>query len=454
MIIIHPFRGIRYNAGKVGDLSAVVTQPYDKINDELMEKYYERHPNNFTRIIKARKEPDTYTDNRYIRAQKFLDSWMSEGILQRDPVPAIYPYYQEYTIEGETEKRVRKGVTVLVNLRQSEIKAHEKTLDGPKADRLNLAWATAAQTGHIFILYPDPEGVVNKILDKTAGANEPIAIAGDDFNCTHKLWAITDKSDISAVQEFLKPHKLFIADGHHRTETAINYMNAMDLIGYFGDGTEIPENCMMTLISMNDPGLVVLPTHRYVHSLPDFNFDNFLKAASENFRVEKTEECTDPKHAEQVLQMKLNTARERGEKGFGVYGKGCRCAFLTLTKPGLMKELIPQGYSDAWLNLDVSILHTAILEKIFGIDAQKLALQTNVKYPRHAAPAFEQLENDPNGNLVFMINGTLVSEVEEVASYGEKMPQKSTDFFPKLIDGLVFNKMIFNGNVKSDYYAK
>jgi uncharacterized protein (DUF1015 family) len=248
MIKVFPFRGIRYNADKVGDLSAVVTQPYDKINGELMGVYYDRHPNNYTRIVKAKVEPDDFKDNRYIRARNFMHDWLKTGIMVRDPEPAIYPYYQEYTVDGVT--RVRKGVTLLVNLRETEVKAHEKTLEGPKADRLNLMWATGSHTGHIFILYPDPEGKINAILDKKAGNCDPIAIANDDFGCTHRLWSITDKADIQSVQDILKPHELFIADGHHRTETAMNYMKAMDLIGLEAEGTELPENCLMTLISM------------------------------------------------------------------------------------------------------------------------------------------------------------------------------------------------------------
>lgn len=450
MIKIYPFRGIRYNTDKVVDLSAVVTQPYDKIKDDLMENYYQRHPNNYTRIIKAREEPHTSKDNRYIRARNYIHDWMNDGILVRDNNPAIYPYYQEYMIDGVT--RVRKGVTVLVNLRDTEVKAHEKTLEGPKADRLNLMWATAAHTGHIFILYPDPENRVNAILDKTAGAMDPIAVAKDDFDCHHRMWSITDGSDIAEIQNILQPHDLFIADGHHRTETARNYMNAMDLIGLKGEGSELPENCLMTLISMDDPGLVVLPTHRYVHSVPNFSREEFLKAAAENFTVETESGCTDASHAEQVLKMKLDTARNRGEKGFGVYFEGCYVAFLTLKDSGAMKKLLPGDMSDEWRNLDVSILHTAILENLLGIDSEKLAMQTNVKYPRNAAEAFDELESDPKGNAVFMINPTLVSEVKDIAMAGERMPQKSTDFFPKLLSGMIFNKIRHIG-FGSEYFS-
>lgn len=442
MIKVFPFRGIRYNVQKVGDLSAVVTQPYDKINDELMETYYQRHPHNFTRIIKARVEPDTPSDNRYLRARKFMHEWMRDGVLVRDPEPAIYPYYQEYAVEGVT--RVRKGVTLLVNLRETEVKAHERTLEGPKADRLNLMWATGSHTGHIFILYPDPEGRINSILDSKAAGDPPLAEARDDSGCTHRLWAITDDSAISQVQEILKPHDLFIADGHHRTETARNYMKALDLIGLGAEGTEIPENCLMTLISMDDPDLLVLPTHRYVHSVRDFSKDEFLKRAKKYFKIEQVSSCEADVGAAKILKLRLRDAGEKGEHAFAVYFKDGDGALLTLKDESSMRELVPDK-SDALRTLDVTILHAILLERFLGIDAEALAKQTNVQYFREADEALKLLWSDPMGNAVFVMNPTRVSQVKDVASAGERMPQKSTDFFPKLLSGLIFNKIRFTG---------
>jgi uncharacterized protein (DUF1015 family) len=443
MIKIAPFRGIRYNREKVGDLSAVVTQPYDKIDDKLMDIYYERHPQNFTRIIRARVEPDTVEDNRYIRAQKFMHKWLREGILFRDSLPAIYPYYQEYTIDGVA--RIRKGMTVLVNLRETEVKAHEKTLEGPKADRLNLMWTTAAHTGHIFILYPDPDGLVNAILDRKAGSVAPMAEARDDFNATHRLWAIDDAAEIGKVQEILKPHDLFIADGHHRTETARNYMKAMDLLGLKAAGTEIPENCMMTLISMQDPGLVVLPTHRMVHSVAGFERDAFLKSAKQYFIIEELSGCEVGTGAAKIIKMRLDEAAKLNKHAVAVYFKDGAAALLTLKDEKIMHDLLPADKSATWKTLDVNVLHVALLEKLLGIDAEKLAQQTNVKYYRGIEEGLEKLAAHPSGNALFVMNPTRVSEVEKVALAGERMPQKSTDFFPKLIDGLVFNKIMFTG---------
>jgi uncharacterized protein (DUF1015 family) len=443
MIKIHPFRGIRYSKDKVGDLSQVVTQPYDKIDDKLMEIYYERHQNNFTRIIKARVEPDTVEDNRYVRAQKFMHKWLKEGILIRDKAPAIYPYYQEYSIDGV--KRVRKGVTLLVNLRETEVKAHEKTLEGPKADRLNLMWTTAAHTGHIFILYPDPEGKINAILDKKASAEAPLAVAGDDFDATHKLWAITDRADIDKVQNILAPHDLFIADGHHRTETARNYMKAMDLIGLKAVGTEIPENCMMTLISMQDPGLVVLPTHRLLHSVPGFNKDKFIEMAKPYFVVEELSSCETGMGAAKVFKLKMDESLKAGKHSISVYFKDGSAVFLTLKDEKTMLDLFTDDKSRTWKTLDVNVLHVLILEKFYGIDAEKLAMQTNVKYYRGVEEGLGKLAEHPTGNALFVMNSTRVDEVEKVALAGERMPQKSTDFFPKLIDGLVFNKIMCSG---------
>jgi len=443
MIKVYPFRGIRYNVEKVGDLSAVVTQPYDKINNDLMTTYYERHPNNFTRIIKAKADPDEPSDNRYTRARDFMHDWFKQQVLIRDPEPAIYPYYQEYTVDGAT--KVRKGVTLLVNLRETEVKAHEKTLSGPKQDRLNLMWATGSHTGHIFILYPDPEGKINAILDEKTQGENPLGEAKDDLGCTHRLWSITDKEKIARVQEILQPHDLFIADGHHRTETARNYMHALDLIGLSASGTELPENCLMTLISMDDPGLVVLPTHRYVHSVPDFNKDDFIRLARENFDITDGPASNDHMGSHKALKIQLDDAGKEGRHAFAVYFRDGSSALLTLRSEEVMKALLPGDSSDTWRNLDVNVLHVALLEEILGIDAEKLALQTNVKYFREIETGLKELQGDENGNALFVMNATRVSEVKDVALAGERMPQKSTDFFPKLLSGFIFNKIRFNG---------
>ncbi len=443
MIKVFPFRGIRYNVAKVGDLAGVVVQPYDKIDDELMNVYYERHQYNFTRISRARVEPDTPTDNRYLRAQRYMHKWLKEEVLIRDPEPAIYPYYQEFTVGGVT--RVRKGVTLLVNLRETEVKAHEKTLEGPKADRLNLMWATGSHTGHIFILYPDPEGKINAILDNEARTEEPISEARDDFGCMNRLWAITDRDEIRKVQEILAPHDLFIADGHHRTETARNYMKAMDLIGLKAESAEAPENCLMTLISMDDPGLVVFPTHRYVHSVPDFSKDEFLRRAKEHFDVSSETWMTFTAGGKEALALKLQMAGVAGKHAFAVFFKDGSIALLTLKSEATMKALLPGDRSDTWRNLDANVLHVALLEHILGIDAEKLALQTNVKYYREVEEGLKALSSDEKGNALFVMNPTKVSEVRDVAVAGERMPQKSTDFFPKLLSGLIFNKIRFTG---------
>ena len=450
MIKVFPFRGIRYNAAKIGDLSKVVTQPYDKIKDDLMNVYYERHPNNFTRIIKGRTIPVGPTDNVYLRARNHMNDWLKSGILVRDEVPAIYANYQEYTIDGVT--RMRKGVSLLVNLREGEVKAHEKTLDAPKADRLNLMWATGSHTEHIFILYPDPNGVVNSILDKTTGSKDPIAEADDDFDCTHRLWAITDKADIKAVQDYLAPHDLFIADGHHRTETSRNYMNAMDLIGLVGEGTETPENCLMTLISMDDPGLIVLPTHRYVHSVAGFDKGKFIEGMMKWFDVELQSPCVRESTLGgcKFFDEKLANARKSGTHTIGVHFKDKTCAILTLRNEKVMDEFASKNEdgsmkSDTWRTLDVTILHTLLLEQLLGIDSAKLAAQTNVNYHRHVKDGLDALDRDPNGQALFVLNATKTEEVRLVANAGERMPQKSTDYFPKLISGMVFSKIKFTG---------
>lgn len=428
------FRGYRYNPNQVGDLEKVMTQPYDKIDDKLQADYISRSEYNLIRINKnPPTEKDSPNDNPYTRAAQMWEQWIEERALIREGGPAIYPYTQEYTVEGKTY--IRKGLIALVSLDddKAQVRAHEQTLSGPKADRLRLMKATEANDENIFMLYDDPEQKVNSMIDAELSFSQPLITVKDDFGAIHRLYRLTSPSVIRDINEFFEDKELFIADGHHRYETAMNYMNACKKRNWKPMGAESFTHRMMTMVNMFDPGLTVLPTHRVLHSVDNFNAATFLAKASEHFAVTEFGDRAS-------LYAALDAAAEKGESavGFGAVGlNGYR--LLTLKNPALMDTLVPD-HSKGWRTLDVTVLHVALLEKILGIDAAKLAAESNIHYVRGRDEALDYVGRE-HYQACYLLNPTRVDQVREVASVGERMPQKSTDFYPKLLSGLILMKM-------------
>ncbi len=435
MAKIAAFRGYRFNKMMAGNLNTVVAQPYDQIGDELRDEYHQRSEYNVVRIIKGVPTPaDTGNDNVYTRAARCWEDWIEDRVLTREPGPAIYPYFQEYEVEGKPF--VRKGLIALVDLddEKAEVKAHEHTHSGPKADRLKLMKATEANDGQIFMLYNDAEQKINNIIDQELIDAQPLMTVRDDFGATHKLFRISRPGAVSDIAEVFEDLELFIADGHHRFETAVNYMNYCKDRKWAPVDSETFTHRMMTMVNMHDPGLSVLPTHRVVHSLDNFKPEKFLKKASGNFDVSDFSDL-------ESLSAAMDEANETGKMVFGFGAVGMDgLKLLTLKDPGLMDQLVGDAHCEAWCKLDVTVLHTALLDKLLGIGAEALEKETNVRYVRGRAEALATLGND-GIQAVFLINATRVSQVSEVASAGERMPQKSTDFFPKLLTGMVMMKM-------------
>lgn len=434
MAKIASFRGYRFNPNEVGDLNKVMTQPYDKIDDALQNVYYDRSEHNLIRITKNKKtDADTPNDNQYTRAARVWEKWIEEKVLIREPGPAIYPYHQQYEVEGKTY--VRKGLIALVSLddEKGKVRAHEQTLSGPKADRLRLMRATEANDENIFMLYDDPEEKINAILNTELQMARPIVEATDDFGAIHRLYRISSPGVIRDLAELFEDKELFIADGHHRFETAMNYMNECKSRNWKPVGTETFTYRMMTMIAMQDPGLTVLPTHRVLHSLEGFDAAKFLAKASDMFNI--TEFADRPS-----LYKALDDALAAGKSAFGFGAIGLNgLRLLAIKDPALMDALVPD-HSQGWRRLDVTILHIALLEKILGIDAAKLAAETNIHYVRGRDEALDHVGKD-GVQATFLVNPTRVDQVKQVASAGERMPQKSTDFYPKLLSGLILMKM-------------
>ncbi|MCX6340177.1 MAG: DUF1015 domain-containing protein [Candidatus Aureabacteria bacterium] len=433
MAKIYPFRAFRYNQKKVPDIGAVFAEPYDKITPELQEKYYRRNPYNIVRFSKGKTTPrDDAQHNQYTRARDFLEKCIAEGILVRDEREALYIYDEEYPLPG-APARTRHGFIALGQLEEfgkGGVMPHERTLAGPKADRLNLMRATAAQSGLIFMLYSDPDNEVTAVLSRET-RRPPDIKASDDNGVIHRVWVVTDRSIQQKVMALMEGKTLFIADGHHRYETALNYRREMREKGVrCMPGNETYDNHLMAFVSMHDRGLTILPTHRLLFNLTPAQIASFPKELAKFF---KTERCADL--ADLLRRMEMQNGADHR---FGLY-LGDAFTLLTLKNETDVAGLMRPDASDGWKRLDVSIIH-AILEHLLGIDKKKLEEETNVAYERYADLAVKMVDEGKYQMAIFL-NPTKARQVAKIAGNGERMPQKSTDFYPKLYTGLVINKL-------------
>ncbi|MBN1566257.1 MAG: DUF1015 domain-containing protein [Acidobacteria bacterium] len=423
MAFIYPFRGFRYNKDIAGDLNQVIAQPYDKTTPPMQDEYYRRSPFNVVRItlnIEKRKNPDT----EYPEAGAVFRQWIRQRVLEQDSLPAIYAYHQEYAVEGS--RKLQKGFVALLDLKNpgAGIIPHEQTLAAPKQDRLQLIRSIEGNEDLIYMLYSDDLLTVNGAMDKSISGRAPEIDVSDEYGARHRLWAITDSVVIQNIQNHMKPRELFIADGHHRFETSVNYVKECEQRHWRPSATESFDKRMVAFINIAD-GVTILPTHRLVRDLPSFDVRSFLNDAKEHFSVE-----TVPSAKE--LQRKMK--EEQDGHVFGFYPAGLKQFYLLrLTEK-------PQGDADELQRLDVSILHTLLLEKCLGIDEHHLEAQAHVDYEREPEACI-RLVDEKKYQAAFFQNPPTAEQMQRIASLGRRMPQKSTDFYPKLLTGLIFMKM-------------
>jgi uncharacterized protein (DUF1015 family) len=424
---IYPFHPLRYTA-KAGPLANVVTQPYDKISPAMRSRYLALSPFNLVRVILGEQTPtDSDADNIYTRAAQHLDSWTASGILQRDSEPGIFPYFQEFNEPDTGERLVRKGFIALGAVEEYSagiVHRHEQTLSGPKKDRLELLRHTHAHFGQLFMLYPDKDRVIDALLDEAAAA-APLAEVTDEYGAVHRIWKI---AGAAMIQQLMADKRLLIADGHHRYETALNYRNeCRTAAGANSDREAAYEFVMMTFVNMNDPGLLVLPTHRVVHSLESFSVDDFQKTSREFFEVEEVDSALDGARATELL-------RERGRAGTALLAVTPNRAFV-LHSPKAAGAKFFAGLSARQRALDVVQLHKCLLEGVLKLSEESIRNQQNLSYLRDASESLAQVRKGA-ANIAFLMNPCPVSQVRDIALAGEVMPQKSTDFYPKLLSGL------------------
>jgi len=434
MATIYPFRAWRYNPSAV-KLDDVVTQPYDKISPAMQQAYYDRSPYNLVRVILGL--PELFDAERgesvYTRAARNLHAWREQGILTQEKAPCLFAYSQTFKVPGTDITKERRGFIGLGKLHdyaEQVVFRHEYTLSKPKSDRLNLLKATRAHFGQIFMLYSDPACSVEKIL---YGGGAPDAEVTDEYGVLHRVWRVSDPAAIRLLTTAMADKKLIIADGHHRYETALNYSkeHAPAAPAKTESSTsQLPQPAypeaavMMTFVNMDSDGLVILPTHRVVHSLKSFDPAAFAKSAEAFFTVEK---LPDGDAASRIETLKA-------QQGI---------AFVAATKAGdYLLRARPEAAAAALAELpepqrqlDLSYLHTIILDRLLGLDAEKVREQTNLRYLRDSSEAVDQVSRG-EADVAFLTNPVTMEQLKEVAFAGSVMPQKSTDFYPKLLSGL------------------
>jgi uncharacterized protein (DUF1015 family) len=434
MVEIAPFRGMVYNNKKIKKLDDVMSPPYDIISEDMQNELYDKNGYNFVKLILGKiSQDDTDTNNRYTRAKQLFDAWQKQEILIPSNAPAIYPYKVDYTV-NKTKKQMN-GFFVILKLdpEYKSVKAHEKTLAKPKADRLNLMRACYANLEPIQLMYMDQNDSIRKTMD--AALDMPlIKVKGYD-GFTHQLWRLDDPKTVKTIVDELKKKILFIADGHHRYQTSINY--AQEKKEQTGNKDQnAPFNyIMVVLCNMFDPGLSILPTHRLI-KMSKVKSDDLIRKLEKYFTVEK-KLIEDKKKDYQKTGKKImdDIATEKNHT-FALYAKDVYY-ILTLKDEHIM-DALATDHSKTWRTLDVSILHKLILEQFLGINEKNL--EDHVKYTRVDAEAI-QFVDDEKYDFSFFINATKIDQLKIIADASEHMPQKSTYFLPKMLSGLVMYKM-------------
>lgn len=435
---IEAFRGLRYDLGHVGSLSDVIAPPYDVIDPDLQDQLYQRHPANVIRLILNRVEPgdDQYND-RYVRAARFLKNWQAEGVLQADPDPAVYVYHQIFTYGGQ--EFTRRGFMARMKLErfgEGTIYPHEETHAAAKADRLKLTIACRANLSQIFGIYPDPDNEAQSLLEAVVAGVAPVE-ATDHLGIVHRLWPVSDVRVISQLAAVMGPKPMFVADGHHRYETACNYR---DQLAAENDlPPQHPANYVMTMcVGMNDPGMIVLPTHRLFRGLPAMNAAELAAKLGDAF---ETRDAGEGAAQAQAIWENIELEDDQSELAFFTT-RDQRWTTVRLSEQGRgqMAEFASDHSAD-WQGLGVSILHRLAVETLLG--------GKDLPKPKYVHLVDEVVEalvsGDEDGTpfpLAALVMPATVDHIRRISEHGERMPAKSTYFFPKLLSGLVFNPLV------------
>ncbi|MGC0772090.1 MAG: DUF1015 domain-containing protein [Candidatus Acidiferrum sp.] len=450
MAQVHPFQALRYNPQRV-PFERVLTQPYDKISPAAQDKYYAADPHNLISVEKGRAYPDDNPQNNvYTRAAAALESWIRENIVVQDPVPSFYAYSQEYTVPGTAEQRTRRGFIGAGKLEEYSagiVFRHEHTLSGPKADRLELLRHTRTHTGQLFMLYSDPQQRIDSIL-KDAESVAPETTLRDEYGVVHRLWVIAAPDRTAAIMSAMEEQKLVIADGHHRYETALNYRNECRLRAG-GLHPSAPyalgsyDFAMMTFVNTCSEGLTILPTHRLAANLHDFSWSEARRYLEPWFEAQSFPFADEGQKAEAQRTFLAQLHKSRTQRAIGVYSAaepGKRAYYVLMLRLGADLAQLLHAVSPLQRELDVVLLHEGILEPAFGITPLAVTAERNLTYEREASAALDAVDRG-SAQIAFLLNPVDVDQVMRIATAGEVMPQKSTDFYPKLLSGITMYRV-------------
>jgi uncharacterized protein (DUF1015 family) len=442
MAKIFPFNGVTYNKKKVGNFAKVTIPPYDIISKEEQDRFYQLHPYNCIRLTLGKEyDGDTEFNNKYTRANGFFRTWINNEILKQDQEESIYAYEQRFSYKGN--KYVRLGFIALFKLEELEagrVYPHENTLPKPKQDRLSLIRATAANFEPIFSIYVDEDDKISKMIKKYI-KRKPIAETKDGFGVFNRLWKISGKANVNKVMKEMMNKQVFIADGHHRYEASLKYRNEMRTKSQKSTGDEPYNFIMMYFANAYDKGLIIMPIHRLVLNLTlkeKINLENRLVDYFdiEDIKFTKKDELS----ARKKLIKEMSKAND-GEHFFGISLQGeNKYSLLKLKNEKIIEKYISADKPKEWKKLDITILHSLVIRDILGITDKDIEAENSIKYVHNDDEAFSLVE-EGKYQIAFFMNPTKIEQVTALASKYEKMPQKSTFFFPKLLTGLVMYQM-------------
>ena len=432
---IKAFKAYRFNADVVGNTGNCISPPYDVISDQLQQQLYDKSDYNIVRIIKGKtSSSDTDTSNQYTRAAEYFSKWISQGALKQDADEIVYSYVQDFDIAGKTVQRSSFIALGKIEEFGGTVKPHEKTLDGPKADRLKLQLACNANFGLIFMLYKDNKLVADQICKKSM-TNKPLIDFIDENQTRHRVYSVPDAKDIQSVKAMLQDKSCVIADGHHRYETALNY--------YKITKNPAAQFQMMAFANTCNEGLLVLATHRLVYGIKGFNCDNLIADLSSNFEITDFpfDSAFGKTKAKEKMLAKMKADFDSDKNSFGIYC-GNNCYKVAVLKNKTAMDAVASDKTPAWRSLNVAVLHKLILEKTLGIDDNALAAKTNLEYVKDTPDAVDDCIAKVDSNKIqaaFFTNPEKMDQIRMVSDANEKMPQKSTYFFPKVYTGLTVN---------------
>ena len=434
---VKPFKAFRFDETIVGDVGNCIAPPYDCLNAVQQDELHKKSKYNIVRIIKGKTTAsDNAEDNQYTRAADYLRAWIAKGALKQDSGEAIYAYVQDFQLAGAQFQRLSFiGLAKLEEFGRN-VRPHEQTLIGPKIDRLNLRRAAAAEFGLVFMLYEDEQKIADRIVENAA-RGKPLVDWLDEQNVRHRLFAITAADDIEQITKMMLEKSCIIADGHHRYEAALNY---------YKETADLAAGYQMTaFVNTRHEGLLILATHRLVGNLEDFCLEKLLAEMEKYFEVTTFEFDSDQTktEAKQKMLTQMKAEHDRDKNAFGIHTAN-NAFYVAVLKNKQAMDLVAADMSCAWRSLDVSVLGKLIFEKLLGIDEKKLASGAHLEYVKDTGTAVdESIKRVDAGQkqTAFFMNPVKMQQLKLVTEAGEKMPQKSTYFYPKVYTGLTINKL-------------